>query len=220
MKKIIVFCSLSIFFSCQNQPAPTEEAQEKAIQEAIKPIIADSDTANVVVRDEFSTPLKGWQLPFNEKEPKTVEDYYYMMPSELFFEVRRPLGDGVDWRKKQLKVLDIKNGYVKAKTEFETFEMALFKDRKRGKDLIVVLSYNEGGGYLSKYEVNADNEMAAGDVVNKDVSSQMDKYFEVDGVMYGVDYTLPQKGTTIRLEYQGKKARLEWEDGEFVFKSN
>ena len=223
MKKIIFLSAITFCIACQNPPAPSEAVQEQTIQDAISAVQKVEEVKDTVVNEAATqiastegVSLKGWQLPFNEKPKKTIEDYYYMLPSSMFFERRLPLGDGVEWRKKQIKALDTKNGYLNAKTEFEEFEIGLFKDKKRNKDVIVVLAY-DGGNYLYKYEVSADNKMVSNSVLNEAMEAEMVQYFGDESVLYQVDYTLPRQGTTIGMDYNQQKAGLEWRDGEFVF---
>lgn len=114
------FYSILLFlFSCGNQE------HEAAI--------TNTDLDSVHIEEDTSET----SLLAEIKEPISVEDYYFLLPSEPYFEME--MGeDNESSRRKGIIELDLANGYMEGGHEYgPSFTMALFKDRENQRNYIL-----------------------------------------------------------------------------------
>jgi hypothetical protein len=150
-------------------------------------------------------------------KPKTVLDYFLLLPYEPFF---HEIGESQSARKKWLyekgvgNIIDIKNDYIRMSGDAAqpTMYMALF--RYHGRVLVGVYEYGEGGVEMASLHFMRYENGRWKDVTKAMLPvSYNDHYF----------YRLPRYGTTIRVtrgdpigEDGGKKVYdLVWIKGRF-----
>ncbi|MBO9698556.1 MAG: hypothetical protein J7604_00020 [Sporocytophaga sp.] len=157
----------------------------------------------------------------------TIEQYYFMLPAEDYFNCEFSPKPDATFRKMYIIKSNVKNGYLVAsdKNDF-SIEMALFKDKIIGRDIIAVFSRgcNIGGQcpprydfwtYKNKQWFNVTKELVNLESVSKKVEQE-------SGSIPG--YLLPELGTDIKVvECDSKKDlgyRLKWVNSKFELIKN
>lgn len=138
----------------------------------------------------------------DQSDTYTIEQYYFMLPAEDYFNCEfNPMPDAA-FRKKYIIKSNVKNGYLVAsdKNDF-SIEMALFKDKINGRDIIAVFSRgcNIGGQcpprydfwtYKNKQWLNVTKELV-------NLESVFTKVEQESGSIPG--FQLPEFGTDIKI---------------------
>jgi hypothetical protein len=85
-----------------------------------------------------------WQKDIANKPTKTIEDYFFLLPSS--FLDCEGIYEGLPTKEKREKIVnskDIKNGYLEF---YKTAQLALFKDRLNSKDIVALQIGRCGAG--------------------------------------------------------------------------
>lgn len=176
----------------------------------------------------------------NNSQPKTVTDFYYLLPEKYFpqsdFDGSNKLSLR-DYRKSIIKIEDPKNGYLRLEgTWIEGWaEVAVFK-KTNGKYIVGISIVGCGPGcsneemaFLS-YE-NGQWQEITGEVLPKITDAQIEAAFARHKVAEddrgGLAYELPRLGTTIKVKLIGPEAavkdkvffELNWNGTKFVLKN-
>lgn len=135
--------------------------------------------------------------------PKSIEDYYYLLPQDYFLCDEADFTDSRDARKKAIILSDISNGYLTAKTANGTLYVVMFKDKTAKVDHIA-LYLNCGLGCMCNvfdflnYNAESGWTPASGIMPWEEI----EKYLVMRDQKYSTEtfpiYTLPQYGTTIK----------------------
>lgn len=161
------------------------------------------------------------------KQPRTVRDFFMLLPAKYFGieccpEPQNQRKAKERYLKTYLTVEDTANGYMSASADAaqEGFTMALFK-RSNGTYLIGLYTIGEGGPEDTPWTIFLDYSKGEFKEVSTSVVEGHDKTKFI--------YELPRKGTTVTVFekaeegdwYKGKKLReLVWNGSKFVVKKD
>ncbi|HEX8246691.1 MAG TPA: hypothetical protein VF599_00785 [Pyrinomonadaceae bacterium] len=167
----------------------------------------------------------GLQAAAQTKQPKTVRDFFMLLPAR-YFSLDCCIGKDLrrskqEYLERYLNVEDAANGYMSGAGDAaqDGFAMALFK-RANGTYLIAFYTYGEGGVEDTPWCVFLDYKNGKWTDVSRAVvpNYNAQKYI----------YELPRQGTTIEVFgkdemgegfYKGKKLYdLIWQNGKFSVK--
>lgn len=172
---------------------------------------------------------------FAQSEPKTVTDFFYLLPEKHF----APFEDGngkkpslIDFRKSIIKIGDIKNGYLRLESyQWEGWaEVAIFK-KKNGKYVVLVVENSCGpvcGSEVTAY--SRDNGTWA-DVTTQvlpkisdaNLNAAYKRHRTSSNDEPGLVYELPRIGKTIKVRTDGGQDiiffELTWNGSKFSLKN-
>lgn len=154
---------------------------------------------------------------------KTILDYYLALDPMIFScEDQRVTNPSPAWRKKQITLIDLRNGYLQARYDNANgqgpiFEMTVFKDKLRQQDIVAV---NRACGEACQCkEFNFQTMDVHGNWHNyKDFPfAKIDEILSKKDVDY--DLQLPRFGTEIKVVNSATDKpmmRVQWISGRFV----
>lgn len=162
--------------------------------------------------------LVGCNLVFTQLvEAKTVLDYYFELPDNLF---RCDLNPNINKKYKSslLTHQNIPNGYLTAQVEENQLQVAIFKDKTHQRDIIAV--FLECGeicacGHRHFFTPN-DQDLKE---VTANFLPKMEESVQKRCKDCEIEYKLPEFGTTIEvIDIHANKPilKFEWEAGKFV----
>lgn len=153
-------------------------------------------------------------------QAKTVLDYYCLIPDE-FFQCEDDVKITRNYKLNQIKYKNIKAGYIRAESERNPMEVALFKDIKSNKDVVAV-NIKCGPGCmcnrfaLLQFDANGKAiNITASIFPNENLIWKKIKRTDVDAY----EFILPEVGTTIKVVHADtgeELAQIFWRDGKFV----
>lgn len=166
--------------------------------------------------------LEAWQEPFAARATKDVRDYFMLLPRETF-ECEEQDGPASEAeRDARIGVKDLENGYLEASASSARMEVALFKDRKRQRDVLGVGIASGEGDMCNHLEFSVwSDERRSWTVVNGEVLPASEIEAKVEALR-GPDTAwglkLPRRGTdTEVVDKDGKTLlTLKWADGRFT----
>lgn len=151
-------------------------------------------------------------------KPRNVLDYYLLLPESVFWcEVAPPVVDQA-FREAQILHKNVKNGYLTARSEAWTLQVALFRDRARGVDLIAVNRPCGMGCMCDSFQVLRYD---AGKWATWDAFPTPDAIRTAAGLGAddGYELVLPEVGTDIQVvDPASRKVRatIRWAGGVFT----
>ena len=126
---------------------------------------------------------------------KTILDYYLDLPEQLFYCESKPAQITKEFKKKKIRKLNIRNGYILADSESSPLEVALFRDGRQGLTVIAA-SLECGEGCMCRffhlYRADADGKLhpfdrfPSPDDIQKKIGKK-DFYYELVLPEYGRD---------------------------------
>lgn len=156
---------------------------------------------------------------------KSIDYYYYKLNDNTFLCDADANAASKENRKKSISVIDIKNGYIKAKLAVGELQVALFKDRAAKKDLIIA-TVNCGSGCMCNtiqfYVADALGNVKETESIFpiQEIESENNKwktYYKTDELFTA--YVLPQIGTSIKVinsDTGDFLYSLKWVENKFI----
>lgn len=134
------------------------------------------------------------------KNPQNIEDYYYLLPESYFMCDAVEAGDSKEFRKSKLTKKNIQGGYITANPQgFYTLEVALFKNRKNQSDIIAAFIQCGAGCMCNAMDfLTWDKETSTWKNITESIFPSSSLIEEKAGELEGVEFKLPEKGTTIK----------------------
>jgi|WetSurMetagenome_2_1015567.scaffolds.fasta_scaffold109700_2 hypothetical protein len=159
------------------------------------------------------------KFAFPQVETKrTIEDYYYLLNWDVFFEWTLRGNDSKEYRKSIIKIMDIDNGYIETTDDIL---MSLYYDSINKRD-IVALSYACEGCFNALFEFRTYTENGTWEKLDIYPKKEMESYMEeLNKYSSGgliEDCRLSNGGTTITavdLETRVKLFDLKWDGQKF-----
>lgn len=205
MQKVVLFLTVIIFsFSCSDMR---------------KNSIENTNTNSNKDANQINTSSE-----FYLKKNKNIEDYYLNIPDNGYFSCEFQSESNKEWRKKHIIKRNIKNGYLLATDSSDfTIELALFKDKKKQRDIIAVFSRscNVGGQCPPQYHFwtlesghwkNITDEVFEIDKITKQIETNSNSI---------IGFKLPEFGTNIIVincdELTPTGITLPFSDGKVIF---
>lgn len=170
------------------------------------------------------------------KVPKTVADFYYLLPNDRF----APFDDGskkipslYSYRKSIIKIEDIKNGYIKIEADWDGWaEIVIFK-KTNGDYIVGVSSVACGPVCGSSVEFlsykNGQWKDVTEQIFPKITEAQVRAAYEQKNLKVGEEglpelvYNLPRVGKTITVDTDGTELdytfKLTWNGSKFILQN-
>jgi hypothetical protein len=173
-------------------------------------------------------------LPLASKKSRTILDYYLLVP-QRYLQLKGE--DSQAAREVAIKIKDMENGYlqIRPQADAETYTaLTLFK-KVDGTDLIAIEARSCAQGCLSRLTLLVHDkdqwvditsqrlplidDLTLRDILNKQITSKKENLGDFTPRIL---YTLPRGGSVIDVHehWSGMEVgRLEWDDGQFVFRA-
>lgn len=184
----------------------------------------------------FSFIIFAWVslISAQSSEPKTVTDFFYLLPEKYFAPYHDGEGKKADlkeYRQSIIKIEDIKNGYLRLEGLWEGWaEVVIFK-KTNGKYIVGISEVGCGPICGSEetflaYENSKWSEITA-QVLPKISETQLKAAYKRHKITEedepGLVYELPRVGKTIKVRTDGDKNlvifELTWNGAKFILKN-
>jgi hypothetical protein len=166
-----------------------------------------------------------WQSAIAAKRTKTVEDYFFLLPSSIVDCENNAMGlPSAEERKKLIRISDVKNGYL---AFGKNSQVAVFKNRADKTDLIAIQFGRSGAGSscgavnsIFQFDSKSKTWISRDDLFPKGYA-QKDLYTVLSDKDILPFFLLPRKGTDIEVKNENNDstlAVLHWNGKAFVVK--